>query len=230
MTGIAQAQPYYDYNNYGPPEYPDNRYHKSYGNDYGYESQYQPSYKPDYKPAYPSYDKKDDRDKSKDSKSVDVKKIKCNNINININTIQGGTGNGDNGNQTNGNGNNTDGFKKINKDGFIFICINNNNNVVAGGGGGNQTIPPEPQPTCEECFSILSERVIDSLLMNIDAILTSLNVPHEELLTIGDLCEFLETSTYQDKRALLNTALNSESVPAVDINSILSCLEDLRIL
>jgi hypothetical protein len=176
------------------------------------------------------YDKpyEKDRDKFKDNK-VNIKKIKCNNINININNGQGGIGNSDNENTTNGNENTTEGFKKINKDGFTFICINNNNNVVAGGGG-NQIIQPEPQPTCEECFSILSERVIDSLLMNIDAILTSLNVPHEELLTIGDLCKFLETSTYQDKRALLNTALNSESVPAADINSIISCLEDLRIL
>ena len=58
ITGAnAQAQPYYGYNNYGSPEYPDNRYQKSYGNDNSYyETQYS-SYKPDYKPKYLSYGK-----------------------------------------------------------------------------------------------------------------------------------------------------------------------------
>jgi len=68
ITGAnAQAQPYYGYNSYGPPEYPDNNYKKSYGNDNNSydKSQYQSSsYKPDYKPQYPSYVKDDKRDKS----------------------------------------------------------------------------------------------------------------------------------------------------------------------
>src|SRR5215211_8053786 len=51
----------------------DNSYQKSYGKDNSYDKSQYPSYKPDYKPAYPSYGK-DDRDKSKDSKSVDITK------------------------------------------------------------------------------------------------------------------------------------------------------------
>jgi hypothetical protein len=214
------------YHSYGPTEFGMDKDKKPYGMD-SYEPEYQQSYKPDYKPTYPSYGEKDNRDKSKDDKNViDIKKIKCNNINVNLNAA-GGTGNGDNGNTPNENGNKTDGFKKIDRDGFTFICINNNNNVVS---GGNVTEQEPDQVTCEECFSILSDADREGFLGIVDAILTSLNVPHEELLTIGDLCEFLETSTYQDKRALLNSALNSESVPAADINSILSCLEELGIL
>jgi hypothetical protein len=120
------------YNRYGSTDYGmDNDREsydkKSYGNDYGYESQYS------------SYGKDDNRDKFKDnSKNVDIKKVKCKNINININAA-GGSGTTTNGNTTNGNdnnGNKTDGFKKIDRDGFTFICINNNNNVAAGAGGG----------------------------------------------------------------------------------------------
>jgi hypothetical protein len=144
MTGSAQAQPYYGggidnrYNSYESDYGMDNNYMKSYGNENGYESQYQSPYEPDYKPQYLSYGE-DNRDKSKDSNSVSINKIKCNNINVNINNGQG-TNNGNtttNGNETN------DGFKKINKDGFAFVCINNNNNIVVGGDG-NEIIPPTP--------------------------------------------------------------------------------------
>jgi hypothetical protein len=172
MIGSAQAQSYYEmdsygssdyrddnkrYDSYGSPDYGmDNNYQKSYGNDNGYDSQYQ-SYKSDYKPQYPSYGKdKDDRDKSKDSsKNVDIKKIKCNNININLNAGTGTTTNGNTTNENGDNGNKTDGFKKIERDGFTFICINNNNNVGGGGGAadgdngdnGNGDLTP-----CEECW------------------------------------------------------------------------------
>ena len=53
-----------------------------------------------------------------------------------------------------------DGLSGSDKGGFAFICINNNNNVVS---GGNQTIP-EPEPTCEGCFSSLSATEITQFL------------------------------------------------------------------
>ena len=151
----------YGYADYGKDRYDDRKSYdkKPYGNDNGYyESQYTSSYKPDYKPKYTSYDKKDDRDKStKDSssKSIDIKKIKCNNININLNNGQGGNGNGDNGNKT-------DGFKKINRGGFTFICINNNNNVVTWGSSNQLT-------TCKDWFTtVLTPTELNELIETIE--------------------------------------------------------------
>jgi hypothetical protein len=177
MGAEAQSQPYYGidkkYNSYGP-EYPDsdNRYYNSYGptsdyrmndninrkpylNDNSYESQYQPSYKIDYKSQYPSYEK-DDRDKSKDSKSISLNKIKCINTNININGNNAGNvsiGNKGQGYSdaypSGGSGHGEKHYDAYNKKNKDFDCAinnnNNNNNVVTGDGGdGNQTIPPEP--------------------------------------------------------------------------------------
>jgi hypothetical protein len=126
----AQAQPYYEYNNYGPPEYS--------------------SYKPDYKLNYPSYDKKDDkRDKSKDSsKGVSINKLKCINTNLNINGNNAGNVSIGNKGQgylgANSYGGYYDGYGN-NKQGKGFDCtINNNNTNTNIGDGGNQTITPVP--------------------------------------------------------------------------------------
>jgi hypothetical protein len=149
----------YETNSYEPTTsygMDDNNYQKTYGNDNGfYESQYQPSYKPDYKPKYPSYDGKDNRDKSKDSKSVDINKFNCINTNININGNNtgdislGNKGQGYLGVSSSSDGYGGEGYSKQGK-GFTCIINNNNNNTnISDGGGnqtvpGNQTIPPEP--------------------------------------------------------------------------------------
>jgi hypothetical protein len=263
MIGSAQAQSDYGmdnrYNSYGSSDYGndnsygssyyerDNSYgsdygrdndRKSYGNDYGYESQYHPSYKPDYKPQYSSYDKKDDnRDKSKDNKSVDIKKIKCNNININFNAA-GGTGNGNNGNTTNGNdnnGNKTDGFKKIERDGFTFICINNNNNVAGGTGGGNVTDGADEEEGCEECFDQLTGRVAEALANGLanGFDIDGLNVPAGT--SIEELCVLLEGAnislTASELLTLINQVLpNATDAEITQILQLVFCLEDLGLI
>ncbi len=254
MIGSAQAQSYYGnggmdnrYNSYGSDYGKDNSYgsdygkdnsydKRSYGNDYGYESQYQPSYKPDYKPQYPSYDKKDDRDKSKDNKSVDIKKIKCNNININLNAA-GGSGTTTNGNTTNGdNGNKTDGFKKIDRDGFTFICINNNNNVAAGaGGGGNVTNGADEEEGCEECFDQLTGRVAEALAEGLANGFTidGLTVPAGT--SIEQLCELLDGAnislTAQEVLFFIAQVIPAPTDAEItEVLKLLFCLEDLGII
>jgi hypothetical protein len=142
----------------------DNKYGKPYENDNNYyQSQYpSPSYKSSYIPQYQSYDGKDSYNSYKStkdsSKNVNIKKIKCNNINLNINNGQSGTGNDSNGNTTSGNGNTTDGFKKINRDGFTFICINNNENARQG----ERPTPTEPptEPPVEELATLKVSKAI----------------------------------------------------------------------
>lgn len=159
----VQAQPsYYEYNNYGPPEYQDNRYHKSYGNDNGYDkSQYSSSYKPDYKSKYTSYDKKDS--------STIINKIKCTTNNIVVNGNNTGDVNiGHNdqvptaeegylGAYSSGGGYDSErynnGYDNKKNKGFTCIIENNNiiNNIVAGAGNatdGNGNVTD----TCEECL------------------------------------------------------------------------------
>jgi hypothetical protein len=228
-------------NSYGSDYGKDNSYDKrSYGNDYGYESQYQPSYKPDYKPQYPSYDKKDDnRDKSKDNKSVDIKKIKCNNININLNA---GTGNATNGNATNGNGDNgnkTDGFKKIERDGFSFICINNNNNIVAGG----ETPPtPPPVPPVDECLLCFEETTqalrdaINTFLAEQGVIIVApgIEIP-ANVNNFEDLCDWLTEEaplllTQEQIDQLIAAFADATGQPEGDIEDLVDCLIDAGLI
>jgi hypothetical protein len=227
---------------YGSSDYGRDNDRKSYDNSYG--SQYQ-SYKPDYEPKYPSYGKDDKRDKSKDSsKSVDIKKIKCNNININLNGqgVNGGTGNGDNGNTTNGNdsnGNKTNGkddnrFKKIDRDGFSFVCINNNNNEVGvGGGAGNVTDGVEEG--CEECFDQLTGSVAEALANGLDNGFTidGLTVPPNT--SIEQLCVLLDeadiTLTTEELFALIIQVFpDATDSEITQILLLLFCLEDLGII
>jgi hypothetical protein len=236
-------KPYGDDNGYGSDYRMDNDRKsfdkKPYGDDNGYESQYQQSYKPDYKPV------KDDRDKSKDNK-VDIKKIKCNNINININSGNATTGNGDNNNTTNGNGDNgnkTDGFKKINRDGFTFICINNNNNIAGGGGAGdgdgdgNGPFPPPSE--CTDCFLPTNEGgpVPPGLLTMLNAYLATTPVvvgdaPAQIVGNVAGLCALIDAEggiSEAQIRAILNAALPGGSAPPV-IDRIVECLEDLGLI
>jgi hypothetical protein len=225
---------------YGSSDYGRDNDRKSYDNSYG--SQYQ-SYKSDYEPKYPSYGKDDKRDKSKDS-SVDIKKIKCNNININLNGqgVNGGTGNGDNGNKTNGNdsnGNKTNGkddnrFKKIDRDGFTFVCINNNNNEVGvGGGAGNVTDGVEEG--CEECFDKLTGNVAEALANGLANGFTidGLTVPPGT--SIEELCVLLEGAnislTAQDLLILISQVLpDATDAEITQILQLVFCLEDLGLI
>jgi hypothetical protein len=170
----------YEEKSYGSePDYGMDSYEeKSYGNepDYGTDSYGQKAYgNDDYKSQYSSYgkdDRKDDREKAKDS--VSIKKVKCNNINLNLNGLNitsGGSANGganggansaaDASDSISANGyGNDDRKKKVvdKKDGFTFVCINNNNNNVTvsnvSGGAPTPTTPVEDE--CEECFDNLT--------------------------------------------------------------------------
>ena len=198
----------FDYESIKYSEYTDKRYN-SYKSDYKIDNDYKDNYgKDSYELQYPSYGK-DDRDKSKkdsSSKNVNIKKIKCNNVNVNINDGQGSTGNGDNGNTINENGNTTDRFKKFNKDGSAFVCINDNSNVVVGGGEEpipEEPIPEEPDLACEECFGANStlQTAISDFLVEFDGIFTFGFGRGETLLiapgtdTIEQLCAQIESST-----------------------------------
>ena len=149
-----------------------------------------------------SYDKKDNKDKSKDS--VNIKKVKCDNINVNVNGIalnvtsfpflSGIAAEEDDGADRNmgsygsygsggsyGSDGSYGGHSDKDKDSFKFVCINNNNNV----GGGNVT-EPEPEPdeeTCEECFALLGPNVTAFIETAI-----------QSNITIGDF-EFIGSST-----------------------------------
>ena len=208
--------------------------------EYGYNNSYEPTKYSDYN----NYQKLKD--------SVSIEKIKCNNININFignntgdiildnnnrviptattagtegdlsaSSFGGGYGDETNYGYIQGYGNNPD---------IGFECIINNNNTNTNFGDGNKT---EPQPTCETCFSILSDADRRGFLDIFDQTLETILGMEIEINTIEDLCEFLETSTAispQDKGALLFTSLNSESVPVGDITTIINCLEGLGII
>ena len=141
----------------------DNNYQKTYGNDNGYDKSQYKSYKPDYKPQYPSYGK-DDRDKSKDSKSVSINKIKCinNNVNINGNNTgdinlgnkgQGYLGASSSGSSGYDSGEGNNGYDNGYKKDEGITCLINNNNINNNFGAGNATDGNVTEPqTCEECF------------------------------------------------------------------------------
>jgi hypothetical protein len=201
----AQAQPYYEFNNYGPPEYPDNRYQKSYGKD-------------------------DNRDKSKDIKSIDINKIKCINTNININGNNAGNislGNkgaaeGYSGAYSSGsNGYSDKGYSKQDK-GFECIINNNNTNLV---GGSNQT---EPLLTCEECFT---ENLNEEQLNNLTDVLS-----RSLVVNLEGLCEQLSNATLTNQQKLfglsaifINAGITIET-DADTILRVLECLEELGLI
>ncbi len=209
--------------------------------EYGYNDSYEPT----------AYSDNNNYQKLKDN--VSIEKIKCNNININF--IGNNTGNINLGNNSRvipttaagaegdlspssfgGSGYDDEtnyGYNERydNNPDIGFECIINNNNTNTNfGGDRNET---EPQPTCETCFSILSDADREGFLDIFDQTLETILGMEIEINTIEDLCEFLETSTamsLQDKAALLFTSLKSEIVPAGDIITILNCLEGLGII
>ena len=133
-----------DYNSYEPDYGMDKRYNSYVQEPHGKDT-YELDY-PSYKPDYSSYGK-DDREKSKDSKSVSINKIKCINNNVNINGNNAGNisiGNKGQGylggySSDGSGGYYGEGYGKQDK-GFDCIINNNNNNIA---GGGNQTTPPK---------------------------------------------------------------------------------------
>jgi hypothetical protein len=181
----AQAEPYYGmddrYDSYEPTEYP--------------------SYQPDYKPEYQS-DNNYKFEKDSSSKSVSINKIKCINNNVNINGNNAGNVSIGNkgqgylgGYSSDGSGGYGDG-EGYGKQGKGFECIinnnNNNTNIVTGGGNvtdGNEIL------TCEDCFN--ENTTLATILTNILAAPGFIEViPNvvigEEVVTIAQLCDFLE--------------------------------------
>ena len=214
----AQAQEYRmedRYSNQEESDYGMDSYEeKSYGSepDYGTDSYGQKAYgNDDYKSQYSSYgkdDRKDDREKAKDS--VSIKKVKCNNINLNLNGLNitsGGSANGganggandaaDASDSISANGyGNDDRKKKVvdKKDGFTFVCINNNNNnvTVSNVTGGVPTPTPTPvEDECEECFDNLT---VDLRVILNAALLEGFEIGPLEVAagsSIEDLCDEL---------------------------------------
>ena len=92
-------------------------------------------------------------------------------------------------------------------------------------------LPPTPEPpTCEGCFSILSEQDLEGFLGIFDDTIDSVTGAEIDINTLEDLCEFLETSTLissSEKFQLLSTTLNSQGVSDEDEQIILQCLRDL---
>jgi hypothetical protein len=87
-----------------------------------------------------------------------------------------------------------------------------------------------PPPTCEGCFSILSEQDLEGFLEIFDQTIDSVTGQEIDINTLEDLCEFLETSTLissSEKFQLLSTTLNSQSVSDEEEQIILQCLRDL---
>ena len=257
MIGV-QAQSYYGMDDgYGSSDYGNDNRYNSYEQDYerdngrksydnSYKSQYQ-FYKPDYKPKYSSYDGKDDRrDKSQDSsKSVSINKLNCINTNININGNNTGNINLGNkgqlvpataeeegylsaslfGSEYSDETNN--GHKKKSKG---FDCtINNNNTNINIVGAGNQTTP-EPEPTCEGCFSSLNATEITEFIRELNLLM-----PTNPLQSLASLCTILEGLVNDEQKAfayaLIATALTrTEGVSVDERNDILRCLQELGLI
>lgn len=184
---------------------------RTYGNNNGnnnYDSERQ-SYKSDYK----SYENNDYKSKDRDSSnSVSISKIKCENVNNNFNNVVienlniGNSGNGgsasddgSNGDQSanayrnNGEGYHNDGYQK-DKD---ITCIITNNNTIITSDGSNTTEPPT---ACELCFT--NATVVDAIEATLEL---PGGIPLEgvfledigaEVLTIKDLCEYIEDQDF----------------------------------
>ena len=92
-------------------------------------------------------------------------------------------------------------------------------------------LPPTPEPpTCEGCFSILSEQDLEGFLGIFDDTIDSVTGEEIDINTLEDLCEFLETSTLipsSEKFQLLSTTLGSQGISDEDEQIILQCLRDL---
>ena len=92
-------------------------------------------------------------------------------------------------------------------------------------------LPPTPEPpTCEGCFSILSEQDLEGFLEIFDQTIDSVTGQEIDINTLEDLCEFLETSTLissSEKFQLLSTTLGSQGISDEDEQIILQCLKDL---
>ena len=92
-------------------------------------------------------------------------------------------------------------------------------------------LPPTPEPpTCEGCFSILSEQDLEGFLEIFDQTIDSVTGQEIDINTLEDLCEFLETSTLissSEKFLLLSTTLSSQGVSDEDEQIIIQCLRDL---
>jgi hypothetical protein len=170
-----------------------------------------------------------DNNHQKKSSHGDIQKIKCINSNINVNGIdvtqipqdstalaatnEGGT--------EAANTENSNGLTGINFDrNLVNICVNLNHNEQV----------KVSQPTCENCFSILSDQDLEGFLMIFDDTVDSATNEEIDINTLADLCEFLETSTIlssSEKFALLSVTLNSQGVSDEDEAIILQCLRDL---
>ena len=214
IIGAAQAQPYYNVDGMD-----NNNYKKSYGYD---------TY---YKPQYSSYGK-DDKDKSKDSKSVDINKLNCINTNLNINGENAGDinlGNKDqvasaaegylgvyssNGGYDGGKGYYNNGYDNKKDKGSDCITNNNNNNTnVISGDVGNVTDP------CVECFrAFLTEDQISFI-----------SSPTNAGVTLEELCVNLTGSASVPEMSI-RSLLASAGVSPENANALIACLENLGVV
>ena len=132
-----------------------------------------------------------DKYKSKDSSNVLVKKINFNNINVNVNGLElsvlptalsglltGGEADNEGQYGASSYGSGSGGQSGYDNNSFKFVCVNNNNNTVVVA----EEEPPVPSDTsaCTDCFSVLTQTQIGSLLAIVGA--TSIEVYCELLL------------------------------------------------
>jgi uncharacterized protein YxeA len=223
MVGTAQATSDHekDYDKYDKKSYEQDSHddRKSYEQDNYKSTEYQ------------SYGK-DNSYKSKDSSSVSVKKIKCNNINVNLNGFNGiqvnavppstlnalATGEaqtadeGEKGASSFGSGERNNNVYQHNDKDFRFVCINNNNFEVVEDG----TTPTEP-PTCEECFTILTEEQIDIVL------------DFFGVSSIAEFCDVLLMSDNPVGEPLFRGLLQIIEVTPENIDSVVACLERIGV-
>ena len=238
-----------DYNSYEPDYGMDKRY-----NSYGQESYGKDTYEldyPSYKPDYSSYGK-DDREKSKDSKSVSINKIKCINNNVNINGNNNGTINvGNSGKSATGSGTDEgylgvgslggnygegydNGYNKQKDKSFSCIINNNNNNTVVVG-----EEPPTPIPPVEECAEtdeieacfeqFLDEGEFPRLVAALESGITiGINGEEVTLRSFNDICLAFEgLTTYQQlNEAVDNILIDADISPGEDFVAIVDCIAE----
>ena len=172
----------------------------------------------------------------KDRKDVSVSSLKCNNINVNVNGLEldilspslstlltGGEADATAYSYGGGNGNYGSGPSGSETD-FKFICINNNNNTVIGVVDGKTPIlPPTPVTTCEDCFSVLSETQITSLIEIVRA------------ESIAEFCDRLSaTVNSNDETEIVIIALREleslEEITSQQSEAIIECLIDIGVI
>ncbi|NOJ30457.1 MAG: hypothetical protein DA328_09855 [Nitrososphaeraceae archaeon] len=87
------------------------------------------------------------------------------------------------------------------------------------------------EPTCEECFTILDDQVINQVVDSFNAIVSSELNEEQNIDTLEDLCEFLQsTVSYENEYVALEVSLSTNSVDEEQIDSILQCLVDLGLI